>query len=196
MRAMLCLLGAGTVASWSAGLVTRQPPSRAAVSHNRAAAQMFDMETIIGVGVTLAGVGGGIGLIILTENAGKRNDDVSNQQVCVECKAVKVIECSLCKGTGTDPFADLVAGVQEMAGDVPPPPAKTGDGDRIIIDDWDSGQKEVVMFKEILSAYPVKVAEKGCQRCAGRGVNVCDNCEGTGIQPRFLERFSPDDFMD
>ena len=122
--------------------MTRQPPSRAAVSHNRAAAQMIDMETIIGVGVTLAGVGGGIGLIVLTENAGKRNDDVSNQQVCVECKAVKVIECSLCKGTGTDPFADLVAGVQEMAGDVPPPPAKTKTAGTvtgpIIIDDWDS----------------------------------------------------------
>lgn len=194
---MLCLLGAGTVASWSAGLVTRQPPSRAAVSHNRAAAQMFDMETIIGVGVTLAGVGGGIGLIILTENAGKRNDDVSNQQTCVECKAVKVKECSLCKGTGTDPFADLVAGVKEMSGDAPPPPPKDGEVDTITIDDWDVGEKKVVMFKDILSGYPVKATDgTPCQRCAGRGVNVCDNCDGSGIQPRYLERYSPDDFMD
>ena len=108
---------------------------------------MLDMETIIGVGVTLAGVGGGIGLIVLTENAGKRNDDVSNQQVCV-------------------------------------------------VDDWDAGEKEVVMFSDILADYPVKASDQPCQRCAGRGVNVCDNCDGSGIQPRFLERYSPDDFMD
>ena len=31
---------------------------------------------------------------------------------------------------------------------------------------------------------------------AAGGVIVCDNCQGTGIQPRFLERYSPDDFMD
>lgn len=194
MRSLLCLLGAGTVASWSAGLVPHQPPSRAAVSHNRAAAQMVDMETIIGVGVTLLGVGGGVGLIALTENAGKRNDEMANEQVCFECKGAKVVECSLCKGTGTDPFADLVKGVQEMAaGDVPPPPPAS---DKIKIDDWDSGEKEVVMFEEILADYPVKATEKVCLRCSGRGVVVCDNCDGTGIQPRFLERYSPDDFMD
>ena len=159
--------------------MARQPPSQnrvAAVSHNRAVVQMLDMETIIGVGVTLAGVGGGIGLIVLTENAGKRNDNKENVQTCVECKAVKVVPCSLCKGSGTDPFADLVAGVQEMSGDVPPPPRKDADIDRVVIDDWDVGEKEVVMYSEILSSYPVKATEKTCQRCAGRGVTVCDNC--------------------
>merc|ERR1719491_2666707 len=190
VRSMLCLLGAGTAASWSAGLVARQP------SQNRAAVQMLDMETIIGVGVTLAGVGGGIGLIILTKNAGKRNDDVASVQPCVECKAVKVVDCSLCKGTGTDPFADLVAGVKEMSGDTPPPPPKPSDVDKVTVDDWDVGEKEVVMYSEILSSYPQKTTVKTCLRCAGRGVTVCDNCDGSGIQPRYLERYSADDFMD
>ena len=154
---------------------------------------MIDMEVVIGVGVTLLGVGGGVGLIAFTENAGKRNDVTANQQVCVKCKGEKVIECSLCKGTGTDPFADLVRGVQEMAGDVPPPPPG---GDKVKVDDWDAGEKEVVMFEDILANYPVKATEKVCSLCSGRGVVVCDNCDGTGIQPRYLERYSPDDFMD
>ena len=193
MRTFLCLLGAGTVASWSAGLVPHQPPSRAAVSHNRATAQMIDMEVVIGVGVTLLGVGGGVGLIAFTENAGKRNEEVANNQPCVDCTGEKVIVCSLCKGTGTDPFADLVRGVQEMSGDVPPPPPGEA---KVVVDDWDVGEKEVVMFEDILANYPVKATEKICALCSGKGVVVCDSCEGTGIQKRFLERFSPDDFMD
>ena len=41
-----------------------------------------------------------------------------------------------------------------------------------------------------------QVSVNMCISCDGRGVIVCDNCQGTGIQPRFLERYSPDDFMD
>ena len=52
------------------------------------------------------------------------------------------------------------------------------------------------MFEDILANYPVKATEKICALCSGKGVVVCDSCEGTGIQKRFLERFSPDDFMD
>ena len=83
-----------------------------------------------------------------------------------------------------------------MGQDAPPPPPKAGEVDKIVIDDWDAGEKEVVMFSDILADYPVKASDQPCQRCAGRGVNVCDNCDGSGIQPRFLERYSPDDFMD
>ena len=166
MRTFLCLLGAGTVASWSAGLVPHQPPSRAAVSHNRATAQMIDMEVVIGVGVTLLGVGGGVGLIAFTENAGKRNEEVANNQVCVDCTGEKVIVCSLCKGTGTDPFADLVRGVQEMAGDdVPPPPPG---GDKVVVDDWDVGEKEVVMFEDILADFPVRRLRKSARSAPAR----------------------------
>lgn len=197
MRGALCLLCAGTAASWNTVLVARQTLTHnraAAASHHRAAAQMLDTETIIGVGVTLLGVGGGIGLIVLTENAGKRGESVDGIQICVECKAAKVVPCSLCKGSGTDPFADLVAGVQQMAGDTPPPPPeKMG---KVVIDDWDVGEKEVVMYADVLNSYPVKATDKTCQRCSGRGVTVCDNCDGSGVQPRFLERYSPEDFME
>jgi hypothetical protein len=66
----------------------------------------------------------------------------------------------------------------------------------VTVEDWESGPKQVEMFAEILSKYPVKATENQCQNCDGRGVIVCDNCQGTGLQPRFLERYSPDDFMD
>jgi len=150
----------------------------------------IDMSTVLGVGAALVGVGGGIGLIAFTENAGKRNDAVDNAQPCVECKGTKVTECTICKGSGQDQFASYVAGVQEMSGEGGIKESK------VVVDDWDSGPKEVVMFKEILDQYPVKATANVCQNCDGRGVIVCQNCEGTGIQPRFLERYSPDDFMD
>ena len=172
-----------------------QPAVRPQLQHRRVAVAPtmldIDMSTVIGVGAALVGVGGGVGLIAFTENAGKRNDATENAQPCVECKATKVTVCTICKGTGQDQFASYVAGVQEMAGE-----AGGVTESKVVVDDWDSGPKEVVMFKEILDQYPVKVTTNVCQNCDGRGVIVCQNCEGTGIQPRFLERFSPDDFMD
>jgi len=150
-----------------------------------------DMSTVVGLGAAFVGIGGGIGLIAFTENAGKRNDAQENAQPCVECKSAKVVSCTICKGTGSDPLASYVAGVRDMAGE--------GAGDAVptvTIDDWEDGEKQVVMFEEILKNYPPKTTESVCLACDGRGIIVCDNCQGTGIQPRFLERYSPDDFMD
>lgn len=149
----------------------------------------IDMGVVIGVGAALVGVGGGIGLIAAVEGAGKRNEAAENAQPCVVCKGELVVPCPVCKGTGQDQFASLVAGVREMSGD-------ETTANAITVDDWDSGPKQVVLFKDILDKYPVKATENVCVNCEGRGVIVCDNCQGTGIQPRFLERFSPDDFMD
>merc|ERR1719231_1110496 len=156
--------------------------------------RMVDMDTIVGVGIALAGVGGGVGLIAFTENAGKRNEEAANAQPCVVCSGRQVVDCPICKGEGSDPFAKLVAGVQEMSGEEG---AATQKGSTVVMDDWEAGEIQVEMFKDILSAYPVKVTgESACINCDGRGVIVCDNCQGTGLQPRFLERYSPDDFMD
>jgi len=147
-----------------------------------------DMNTVIAVGTLVASTGGGIALIAFTENAGKRNEASTNAQPCVECKGAQVTTCTICQGSGTDPYAKLVAGVREMAGEA--------DDGKIIVEDWASGPKAVVMYEEILARYPPKVSVDVCEACNGRGVVVCDNCQGTGIQPRFLERYSPDDFMD
>jgi len=149
----------------------------------------IDMGTVLGVGAALVGVGGGIGLIAFTENAGKRNDAAENAQPCVVCKGEKVVPCPVCKGTGADQFASLVAGVREAAGEEVA-------SNTVVVDDWADGPKAVELYADILRAYPVKATENVCQNCDGRGVIVCDNCQGSGIQPRFLERFSPDDFMD
>eukprot|EP00966_Prymnesium_polylepis_P242434 5606365-Prymnesium_polylepis.1 len=47
---------------------------------------------------------------------GKRNEESANAQVCVECTGAKVVTCTICQGSGSDPYASLVAGVREMAG--------------------------------------------------------------------------------
>lgn len=74
---------------------------------------------------------------------------------------------------GADQFASYVAGVQEMAGEKGDSMAEP----TVTVDDWDEGPKQVVMFKEILSKYPVKATENVCVNCDGRGVIVCDNCQ-------------------
>jgi len=149
----------------------------------------FDSNTIIAVLAALAGVGGGVGLIAFTENRGARNDEQGNAQPCVVCKGKQVVPCRVCEGSGEDPLASLVAGVKAATGD-------TQAGNVVTVEDWDSGPKQVVMYEEILNQYPVKATSDICTICDGRGVAVCDNCDGSGIQPRFLERYSPDDFMD
>jgi len=132
---------------------------------------------------------GNLSASVPTVFTGKANEQRANAQPCVECKGEKVVTCTICDGSGVDPLATLVQGVREATGEAKP-------ANVVTVEDWDSGPKQVIMYEEILSAYPVKATENVCSNCDGRGVVVCDNCQGTGIQPRFLERFSPDDFMD
>jgi len=156
-----------------------------------AAPEMLDMQVFGVAAALLAGIGGGIGAIAATESAGKRNEERENTQPCFECKGKRVVDCALCKGEGRDQFASLVKGVQEAVGE------EETKSNTVIVDDWASGPRQEEIFKDILDKYPVKVTGPSqCIVCDGRGVIVCDNCEGTGIQPRFLDRYSPDDFMD
>ena len=37
---------------------------------------------------------------------------------------------------------------------------------------------------------------KTCSYCDGKALIKCFNCAGSGVQPRFLDRLSPEDFMD
>lgn len=187
LRFTICCAAAAGVS----GFALPGAGSVSAVSARRheAARMDIDLSTVVGVGAALVGVGGGIGLIAFTEGAGKRNEETENIQACFECKAAKVVTCTICRGAGEDQFASYVAGVREEVGE-------TSTSSRVVVDDWDEGEKEVEVYAEILAEYPVKATQNVCINCDGRGVVVCDNCQGTGIQPRFLERFSPDDFMD
>jgi len=155
----------------------------------------FDMNTVVGVGALALGLGGGIGLIAFTEKQGEANAGRTLDVPCVECTGRLVKDCTICEGTGDDPLAKYVAAVRaEVGGEVGdsgPVSAST-----ITVDDWEDGPKQIEMYADILSKFPVKVAENVCANCDGRGVVVCGNCQGSGLQPRFLERYSPDDFMD
>ena len=91
----------------------------------------------------------------------------------------------VCVLSGDDPLAKYVAAVRaEVGGEVGdsgPVSAST-----ITVDDWEDGPKQIEMYADILSKFPVKVAENVCANCDGRGVVVCGNCQGSGLQPRFL----------
>jgi hypothetical protein len=155
------------------------------------AAKMVEMNVILGAGGLVFGTAAGVGLIAAVEGAGKKNSEEDPNRPCFDCKGQKVVECVVCKGTGQDQFASLVQGVKEMSGE------DTNSGPMtVLIDDWDSGPKEVVPFEQLLGKYPIKVKTDICITCDGRGVVVCDSCEGNGLQGRFLDRYSPDDFMD
>ena len=56
----------------------------------------------------------------------------------------------------------------------------------VTVDDWEDGPKTVEMYADILAKFPVKASTNICSSCDGRGVIVCSNCGGSGLQPRFL----------
>jgi len=172
----------------------RHPPSRqdqrltnVQMGDPWGASSAIDPALVQGGAAALLGLGTGVGLIVFTEQQGVA--EKGNDQVCVECKGEQVVTCTICGGTGVDKFASLASEVSEARG--------VATASNVIeVDDWAGGPKTVVMYEDILAKFPIKATENVCLNCEGRGVVVCDNCKGTGIQPKFLERYSPDDFMD
>ena len=75
-------------------------PAAATAVARAAPPAMIDTDVLIGAATLIVSVGGGIGLIAFTENAGKANEARENAQPCVECKAVKVVPCTICSGSG------------------------------------------------------------------------------------------------
>lgn len=120
----------------SAAQVARPLPVVRARGHGSAVMLDLDMSTLVGVGAALFGVGGGIGLIAFTEGRGKRNEELESQQPCVECKGGQVVTCKICKGSGTDPLADLVKGVRDEVGE-------TVSDSIITVEDWGGAPKQV-----------------------------------------------------
>ena len=193
-------------------------PARPALGvAGRASVRMDDtMNTVIGGAALLVGVGGGVGLIAFAENAGKQNEERQNVQPCVVCTGKMVVDCTICSGSAwTSSLTWWPACARRWETKSPqarspsrcaPSPPHTTVATAPLSkptrsrawnsQDWDDGPLEVVPYAEVLAKFPVKATEKVCASCDGRGLVICDNCGATGIQPRFLERFSPDDFMD
>lgn len=105
---------------------------------------MVDTNTLLAIGASVLGVGGGVGLLVFYEKQGARTDARQNTQPCTECKGVGETVCEICGGSGKNVLKD--------------------DG--------------------------------VCSYCETTGKIRCMNCAGRGIQPRFLDRYGPDDFMD
>mmetsp|Transcript_127876 Transcript_127876/g.232774 ORF Transcript_127876/g.232774 Transcript_127876/m.232774 type:complete len:247 (+) Transcript_127876:73-813(+) len=173
-------------------LVGNRIASNTAIASRTTAPLMeaIDSNSIYTVAALLGGAGVGALLIFLTEQAGVTNEEYENDQPCVECGGKCVERCSLCRGTGVNEFSDKIRQMQKETGQI------AVSSNVVTVEDWAEGPQQVMLFEEIFKDYPPKVTENICYACDGRGVVVCENCEGTGIQPRFLERFSPDDFMD
>lgn len=76
---------------------------RTAPRRSRNVVVAVEQNTIIAVGTALLGTLGGVGLLVWTEEQGKRNEVRENNQECFECKGAKQIACSICGGTGLDP---------------------------------------------------------------------------------------------
>jgi len=62
-----------------------------------------EQNTLVAVGTAVLGTLGGIGLLVWTEQQGKRSESRPNRQVCFDCKGNKVVQCNICGGTGKDP---------------------------------------------------------------------------------------------
>mmetsp|Transcript_18651 Transcript_18651/g.74986 ORF Transcript_18651/g.74986 Transcript_18651/m.74986 type:complete len:136 (-) Transcript_18651:1991-2398(-) len=62
-----------------------------------------DQSTVVAAGTALLGTMGGIGLLVFTEEQGKRNEQRPNTQRCVECSGVGIVSCNICGGDGRDP---------------------------------------------------------------------------------------------
>ena len=146
--------------------------------------------------------------------AGTRSEERGSNQLCVVCQGKKVVPCSICGGSGEDALAEYVEGVRSATCQESDAPSAA----TIMVEDWDSGPQQarprrsweggwgghavtgsrrasqVLMFQDILKEYPPKMSQNCCANCEARGVTVCTNCNGQGIQPRFLDRFDADDF--
>lgn len=72
---------------------------------HRASPTMLDTNTVLAVGASLLGVGGGIGLMAFTEQQGERGKVRPQVQVCVDCLGDGIVTCNVCEGTGKNPVS-------------------------------------------------------------------------------------------
>ncbi|GJP39531.1 hypothetical protein CLOM_g23894 [Closterium sp. NIES-68] len=60
----------------------------------------LDSDTLVGIGVGLAGLAVGIGIPVFYEVAVKGSEKRENDQPCFPCKGTGALSCRFCQGTG------------------------------------------------------------------------------------------------
>lgn len=155
------------------------------------AAQMANAA--LGTNVILGSVAGTflfVGVLLFgIEKAAERSETVEDAKECFECKGERVQPCRSCDGTGNDEdqkFGFVAKNLRDKL------------ETKVMVEDWDSdtGFREMDLSSDMLINYPVREVQYPCPTCEARGVIICTNCEGTGKQPRFMDKYSPEDFMD
>jgi hypothetical protein len=168
---------AAAAAPWARGAgaerqhvgLPRAAPARRAETPTAA----IDSTTLLAVAVSVLGVGGGVGLLMFYERQGVATGERVNTQPCTECRGETLVTCTVCGGDGKNPLSRRPAdGEAETEGNAPARAVASAD------------------------SLPGRAPSDACSYCGGEGKVRCFNCAGSGIQPRFLDRLSPDDFMD
>lgn len=160
-----------------------------------------DPETWITIGFGFGGIAlGWYTGVFLKWTSWDQKQTKMNMQPCVDCYGRKVLDCSFCKGTGKAYEADDVSQRQKRRLEALQKAALENSDlrDTVIVEDWEEGLKEVSVTEgTALESYEKKFKDiSACTWCYGRGVVLCSNCDGEGIQPQFYDRYTPDDFMD
>ena len=78
--------------------------------------------------------------------------------------------CPVCKGTGADQFASYVASVQKEIGE-------ETKSNTVLVDDWDSGPKQVELFKD-MTKLPNALTLRGIFRPSFPCRNSCCSWRG------------------
>lgn len=129
---------------------------------------------------------------------GKTEED---EDPCFDCTGRGITDCLFCEGTGKSPRAaaraKLGKEIERSAEEIEKLRAAAPVKERkvTVIEEWDGTMTEVVE-DAVLDDYPIKEFDDPCLKCEGRGVRICTTCDGSGFQPQFMDKFSPEDFMD
>ncbi|CAI5973670.1 unnamed protein product [Closterium sp. NIES-65] len=166
----------------------------------------LDNDTLVGIGVGLAGIAVGIGIPVFYEIAVKGSEKRENDQPCFPCKGTGAR-----KSLSLPPTAHSVTLRRNSTMPVrsafalSPTPVLSFSRSAFLSRPSVSPTQQLRLAEScrFCQGTGVVVVELGggereeseCINCTGKGAITCTTCQGTGVQPRYLDRreFKDDD---